>query len=431
MSNADLNLPVDAFPGFKPDLMDEISAQLMQLQDQKLLRKRRIVDGPQGPLLTIDGKQILAFSNNDYLGLANHPALIAAAHDGLARFGVGAASSALISGHSSVCEELEVALAAFVGMPRALHFSNGYMANMGIIPALVGPGDLVLSDRLNHACLIDGARLSGAEFRVYPHNDVARVEQQLAKSTSARKLIVTDGVFSMDGDIAPLPALLALCEKYDAWLLVDDAHGFGVLGPQGRGSLAHFGLASPRVLYMGTLGKAAGVSGAFVAGDATLIEWLLQRARTYVFTTASPPMLACALLATLNLLETEDWRQQHLRQLAKQLRDGVADLPWSLLPSDSAIQALVVGDNQLALDVMAALFEQNIWVPAIRPPTVPKGTARLRISLSAAHTIEQVDQLIAALHVAAKKLAAAETLTAKDTVSEENAPADIDSMKEA
>ena len=406
MSDSVSNSMFAALPaavGAKPDLLDEISAQLILLQDQKLLRRRRVVDGPQGPLLTIDGEEMLAFSNNDYLGLANHPALIAAVHDGLARFGVGAASSALISGHSSVCEELEIALAAFVGMPRALHFSNGYMANMGIIPALVGPGDLVLSDRLNHACLIDGARLSGAEFRVYPHIDIARVEQQLAKSTSPRKLIVTDGVFSMDGDIAPLPALLALCEKYDAWLLVDDAHGFGVLGPQGRGTLAHFGLASSRALYMGTLGKAAGVSGAFVAGDATLIEWLLQRARTYVFTTASPPILACALLATLNLLETEDWRQQHLQQLAKQLRAGVADLPWPLLPSESAIQALVVGDNQLALDLMAALFEQNIWVPAIRPPTVPKGTARLRISLSAAHTTAQVDQLIDALHIAAKK----------------------------
>ncbi|MGS0743879.1 8-amino-7-oxononanoate synthase [Glaciimonas sp. GG7] len=389
-----------------PDLMDQISAQLMQLQEQKLLRKRRVVGGPQGPLMTIDGKPTLAFSNNDYLGLANHPALIAAARDGLERFGVGAASSALISGHSSECEALEVALARFVGMPRALHFSNGYMANMGIIPALVGPGDLVLSDRLNHACLIDGARLSGAEFRIYSHCDVVRVEQQLAKSTHLRKLIVTDGVFSMDGDIAPLPALLALCEKYDAWLLVDDAHGFGVLGPQGRGSLAHFGLASSRALYMGTLGKAAGVSGAFVAGDATLIEWLMQRARTYVFTTASPPLLASALLATLNLLQTEDWRQQHLRALIQQLRDGLADLPWPLLPSDTAIQALVVGDNQLALDLMADLFEHDIWVPAIRPPTVPKGTARLRISLSAAHSAEQVAQLIAALQAAAKKVTA-------------------------
>ncbi|WP_153234523.1 8-amino-7-oxononanoate synthase [Glaciimonas soli] len=387
-----------------PDLVDDISTQLLALQEQKLLRQRRIVDGPQGPVMTVDGKPFLAFASNDYLGLANHPALIAAAHEGIDRYGVGAASSALVSGHSRVMEELEVALAAFVGMPRALHFSNGYMANMGIIPALVGAGDTVFCDRLNHACLIDGARLSGAEFRIYPHNDITRLKQLLAKNTSPRKLIITDGVFSMDGDIARLPELLALCEEYDAWLLVDDAHGFGVLGPQGRGSLAHFGLASPRVLYMGTFGKAAGVAGAFVAGDATLITWLMQRARTYVFTTASPPMLASALLATLKIFETEYWRQQHLQERIQQLQQGLADLPWRLLPSQTAIQALIVEDNQLALDLMAALYEQGIWVPAIRPPTVPKGTARLRISLSAAHSEEQVEQLIAALKNVAKNI---------------------------
>ena len=388
------------------DLREEIAAQLQDLEQQKLLRRRRIVDGPQGPLLTIDGKPLLAFCNNDYLGLANHPALAAAAQECLARFGVGAAASALISGHSSIDEELEIALAAFVGMPRALYFSNGYMANMGIVPALAEAGDTVFSDRLNHACLIDGARLSGAEFRIYPHGDVERLEHLLAKCKSRRKLILTDGVFSMDGDIAPLPALLALCEKYDAWMLVDDAHGFGVLGPQGRGSLAHFGLSSPRLLYMGTLGKAAGVAGAFVAGDPVLIEWLMQRARTYVFTTASPPLLAGALLAALKLFETEDWRHGHLQQLIARLRDGLAGLPWTLLPSETAIQALIVNDNQRALDLMADLLEQHIWVPAIRPPTVPKGTARLRISLSAAHTLEQVDRLTAALRALGEKYTA-------------------------
>lgn len=385
-----------------PELLTHIGDQLAALQEQKLLRKRRVVDGPQGPLLHVDGRQFLAFCSNDYLGLANHPALIDAARNGLDRYGVGASASALISGHTSVVEELELALAEFVGMPRALHFSTGYMANMGTIPALVGPGDTVFSDRLNHACLIDGARLSGAQFRIYPHADVARLEALLAKNTSPRKLIVTDAVFSMDGDIAPLPELLALCEKYDAWLLVDDAHGFGVLGPQGRGSLAHFGIQSQRILYMGTLGKAAGVAGAFVAGDAVLIEWLLQRARTYVFTTASPPLLASALLATVKLLQMEDWRQQHLHRLIAQLRSGLASLPWPLLPSETPVQALIVKENQLALDLMEGLREHGIWVPAIRPPTVPKGTARLRISLSAAHSIKQVDQLIHALHALAK-----------------------------
>jgi 8-amino-7-oxononanoate synthase len=392
-----------------PELLTRIREQLAELQEQKLLRKRRIVDGPQGPLLEVEGRQYLAFCSNDYLGLANHPALHAAAQAGLNQYGVGASASALISGHTSVVEELELALAAFVGMPRALHFSTGYMANMGSIPALVGPGDIVFSDRLNHACLIDGARLSGAQFRIYPHADVARLEQLLAKSSHPRKLIVTDAVFSMDGDIAPLPELLALCEKYDAWLLVDDAHGFGVLGPQGRGSLAHFGLQSQRILYMGTLGKAAGVAGAFVAGDALLIEWLLQRARTYVFTTASPPMLASALLAAVKLMQSEDWRQQHLRVLIAHLRKGLASLPWSLLPSETPVQALIVEDNQLALDLMAGLREQGIWVPAIRPPTVPKGTARLRISLSAAHSMEQIDQLVSALHALAKNHADADS----------------------
>ncbi|NKI71290.1 8-amino-7-oxononanoate synthase [Collimonas pratensis] len=392
-----------------PELLNQIRAQLDALQEQKLLRKRRIVEGPQGPLLTVDGRQYLAFCNNDYLGLANHPALHAAAQAGLEQYGVGASASALISGHTSVVEELEQTLAEFVGMPRALHFSTGYMANMGTIPALVGVGDVVFSDRLNHACLIDGARLSGAQFRIYPHNDVARLEQLLAKSNSPRKLVVTDAVFSMDGDIAPLPELLALCEKYDAWLLVDDAHGFGVLGPQGRGSVAHFGLKSERILYMGTLGKAAGVAGAFVAGDATLIEWLLQRARTYIFTTASPPLLASALLAAVKLMQEEDWRQQHLQQLIARLRNGVASLPWPLLPSTTAVQAMIVQDNQLALDLMEGLRQQGIWVPAIRPPTVPKDTARLRISLSAAHSNEQVDQLISALHALAKQHAEADS----------------------
>jgi 8-amino-7-oxononanoate synthase len=381
-----------------PNLTDQIRDQLAQLQEQQLLRARRIVSGPQGPILTIDGKQYLAFCSNDYLGLANHPALIAAAHSGLDAYGVGASASALISGHTRPFEELEIALAQFVGMPRALHFSTGYMANLGIIPALVGAGDTVFSDQLNHACLIDGARLSRAEVKVYPHADTQGLEQLLKESAGPRKLVATDAVFSMDGDIAPLPKILALCEQYDAWLLVDDAHGFGVLGPQGRGSLAHFGLASPRILYMGTLGKAAGVCGAFAAGDATLIEWLMQRAHTYVFTTASPPLLASALLATLGLVRTEEWRRKHLQQLIAQLRAGLADLRWPLLASETAVQALVVEDNQLALNLMEGLRERTIWVPAIRPPTVPKKTARLRISLSAAHTTEQVDLLIEALH---------------------------------
>lgn len=378
--------------------MPDFYAELAQLQEQGLLRTRRIVQGPQDVYLRVDGRDYLSFCSNDYLGLANHPELIAAAHAGLEQFGVGAGASALISGHSSAHEALEDELAAFAGMPRALYFSNGYMANLGIIPALVGAGDTVFSDRLNHACLIDGARLSRAEFKVYPHNDVAKLERLLAKCSSPRKLVATDAVFSMDGDIALLPELLALCEKHDAWLVVDDAHGFGVLGPQGRGSLAHFNLSSPRLVYMGTLGKAAGVSGAFVAAEADVIEWLVQRARTYVFTTASPAMLATSLSASLRLIEKEEWRRDRLRQLAQSLATGLQGLPWQLLPSSTAIQPLIIGDNQTAVQLMEQLRARGIWVPAIRPPTVPKGTARLRITLTANHTEEHIAQLVRALH---------------------------------
>ncbi len=381
--------------------MFDFSEELRQLQRHGLLRTRRIVESPQGARLQVDGRQTLAFCSNDYLGLANHPALIAAAQRGLDQYGVGAGASALVCGHTREYELLEAELAAFVGMSRALVFSNGYMANLGIIPALVGAGDTVFSDRLNHACLIDGARLSRAEFRIYPHGNVGRLESLLARCKSPRKLVATDGVFSMDGDIAPLADLLAVCEKHDAWLLVDDAHGFGVLGPQGRGTLAHCRLVSPRLITMGTLGKAAGVAGAFVAGEADLIEWLLQRARTYVFSTAGPPLLAAALRASLKLIETEDWRRETLLSHVRQLRAGLQDLKWPLLPSNTAIQPLLLGDNQLAADLMEALHERGIWVPAIRPPTVPKGTARLRISLSAVHTAEQVAQLIHAVREAA------------------------------
>ncbi|MGH8698363.1 MAG: 8-amino-7-oxononanoate synthase, partial [Burkholderiales bacterium] len=354
--------------------------------------------GPQGARLLADGREFLAFCSNDYLGLASHPALIEAAKRGAELYGVGAGASALISGHTRPCADLEARLAAFVRLPRALHFSTGYMASLGVLPALARAGDAIFSDELNHACLIDGARLSRAEVCVYPHLALAALERTLAACTAATKVVATDAVFSMDGDIAPLPELLALCERHDAWLVVDDAHGFGVLGPAGRGTLAHFGIASPRIAYIGTLGKAAGVFGAFVAGDEPVVEWILQRARTYTFTTGSPPMLATALSASVDLIESGEWRRERLRQLIAQLGAGLAGLPWRLLPSETAIQPLIVGDNRAALVLMEQLRERGIWVPAIRPPTVPAGTARLRISLSALHTSEDVARLIAALH---------------------------------
>ncbi|WP_288409503.1 8-amino-7-oxononanoate synthase [uncultured Herbaspirillum sp.] len=377
--------------------MQDFTTDLAALASQSLLRTRRVVEGPQGPLLRVEGQDLLSFCSNDYLGLANHPEIVAAAMTALQQYGMGASASALISGHSAAHETLEAELAAFVGLPAALCFSNGYMANLGVIGALVGAGDTVIVDRLSHASLIDGARLSGASLKVFPHNDTARLEQVLARCPAGRKLVATDAVFSMDGDLAPLAELAAVCARQDAWLLVDDAHGLGVLGPQGQGSLALAQVQAPHVIYMGTLGKAAGVAGAFVAGQRDVLAWIMQRARTYMFTTAHPPALAAATSASLGLIAKEDWRRQRLHSLAAQLRQGLAGLPWTLLPSSTAIQPLIVGDNAAARALAAALRVRGLWVPAICPPTVPKATARLRISLSAAHTPEQVAQLVAAL----------------------------------
>jgi 8-amino-7-oxononanoate synthase len=367
---------------------------------QGLLRVRRIVDGKQRPDLHADGEEILSFCSNDYLGLASHPALIAALQQAAAEAGVGGGASHLITGHHRLHHELEEALAAFVGLPRALFFSTGYMANLGIVSALVGRGDAIFADRLNHASLNDAAVLSRADLHRYAHNDVAVLERQLAQSPARRKLVIADAVFSMDGDIAPVPELLALCERYDAWLMLDDAHGFGVLGEHGEGTLAHFGVKSPRIIYMATLGKAAGVSGAFVAGEPELVEYLVQKARTYIFTTAMPPALAAALLAALPIIRDEPQRRAHLRTLVETLRAGLKLTKWRLDPSITPIQPLIVGSNEDALRASEKLRARGILVPAIRPPTVPQGTARLRITLSAAHKAEDVHRLIAAIHAA-------------------------------
>ena len=379
-------------------IWNELENGLADLERDGLKRLRRTLEAPCGPLARVDGRDLISFCSNDYLGLANDPALIEAACSGAKKWGVGSGASHLVSGHLSPHEELEQELAAFTGFPRALLFSTGYMANLGIIVALVGRGDAVFADKLNHASLIDAVQLSRADSQRYPHGDLTALERLLTRSTAKRKLILTDAVFSMDGDLAPLPELLELAERFDAWLVIDDAHGFGVLGPQGRGSLAHFALPhAERIVYMGTLGKAAGGSGAFVAGSETVVEWLLQRARTYIFTTGSSPAMACALLAGLDLIEHGDDRRTHLRKLGAQLRDGLDDTRWQLMPSPTAIQPVIIGDNHEALRVANALFQRGLWVPAIRPPTVPKGTARLRVSLTAAHTGEQVAQLVDAL----------------------------------
>jgi len=363
-----------------------------------LLRQRRTLQSPQAPHITVDGKLYLAFCSNDYLGLANHPELVAAVQQGALRHGVGAGAAHLVNGHSAAHHQLELELADFVGKPAALLFSTGYMANLGVVQALVGKGDTVFADKLNHASLNDAMLLSRAEMQRYRHNDVAQLAQLLAKTQSGRKLVITDAVFSMDGDLAPLPELLALCEQHDAWLLVDDAHGFGVLGEQGRGSLAHCGIASKRIIYMATLGKAAGVFGAFVAAEQVVIDTLVNHARSYVYTTATPPALACALSRSLQLIAAGDELRAHLQCLVAQLRSGLRGLPWRLMPSATAIQPLLVGNNQAALELSAGLRERGIWVAAIRPPTVPQGTARLRITLSAAHRVTDVTRLIEALH---------------------------------
>lgn len=385
--------------------LQDIPQQLAALDAAALRRTRRTVAPLQGACILVDGQPMLQFCSNDYLGLAQHPAMIEAACAGAQDFGVGSGGSPMVNGHSTANAALEQELARFVQLPRALYFYAGFATNASIIPALVGAGDAIFSDALNHASLIDGCRLSRAQIHRFEHGDLATLEQLLAACPVQRKLVVSDAVFSMDGNVADIEGLLALCERHDALLLLDDAHGFGVLGPQGRGSLAAAGLtgakASPRVLYMATLSKAAGVSGAFVAGHELLIEWLLQKTRSYTFATAAPAMLARALQTSLQLIEQESALREQLQARIAQLRAGLQTLlqgkGWRLVPSHTAVQALVVGGNDAALGLMEGLRRHGLWVPAIRPPTVPVGTARLRIALSALHTEADVNQLLAAL----------------------------------
>lgn len=372
----------------------DLAAGLAALDAASRRRRRPLVSTPQGPHLTVDGRDYLAFASNDYLGLASHPALIAALQEGAAHFGAGAGASHLVSGHLAPHDAAETALAAFLGREAALLFSSGYQANIGVIGALVGRGDAVFADRLAHASLLDGCLLSRAEFQRFRHNDLADLERRLAASTAPAKLIAVDAVYSMDGDEAPLAALLALAERFDAWLYVDDAHGFGVLGPQGRGTLAAHGVAPhPRLVQLATFGKAAGLAGAAVAADALVIDWLVNTARTAIFTTAMPPALAHALTAMLALVEPADAARARLAGHVATLRAGCATAGLQLLPSRTAIQPVLIGSDADAVAASLALREAGLWVPAIRPPTVPPGTARLRVSLSAAHTETDVAQL--------------------------------------
>lgn len=387
-------------------LIEQLDQQLQKLDQHSLIRRRRIAETACAPRVTVDGRALLAFCSNDYLGLANHPRIVNALAEGAALYGVGSGASHLISGHSRAHAQLEDRLAEFIGphleSARALYFCTGYMANLAVLSALTAldPDSEIFSEAINHASLIDGARLARAAVKVYPHADLEQLALLLAASNASTKLVVTDSVFSMDGDLAPLPALLALCEQHGAWLVVDDAHGFGTLGAHGRGALEHFNLHSPYLIYVGTLGKAAGVGGAFVAAHASVIETLIQKARPYIYTTAAAPALAHALLTSIDIIAGAEGiaRRAHLQDLLAQLDRDLDLQRWQRLPSNTAIQPVVIGANDEALRAAGALLEQGLWVPAIRPPTVPQGTARLRITLSAAHSAQEVAQLITALN---------------------------------
>lgn len=379
-------------------LDERLRQGLEAVADAGLYRARRVLDGPQGPRVRVDGRDYLAFCSNDYLGLAADPRLAEAMRSATRRYGVGSGAAHLISGHHRAHHALEEELAAFLGRPRALLFSTGYMANLGAVTALVGAGDLVLEDRLNHASLLDAGLLSRARIQRFPHGDSQAAADRLVASTASVKLVVTDGLFSMDGDLAPLDALAPQAAEQAAFLMVDDAHGIGVSGAGGRGTLEHFGLGVDEVpVLVGTLGKALGSFGAFVAGSEALVETLIQRARTYIYTTALPPAVAEATRASLRLVQAEPWRRDRLRDLVTRFRAGAAQLGLPLLAAEGPIQPLLIGDARRAGAFAEALRERGVLVGAIRPPTVPDGTARLRITFSAAHTESEVDRLLSAL----------------------------------
>ncbi|EUC68648.1 8-amino-7-oxononanoate synthase [Alcanivorax sp. 97CO-5] len=375
----------------------DLATDLAARRRQHRYRQARIMDGPSGRHALLGGRQYLNFCSNDYLGLANDPAVVAAFQQGAADWGVGSGASHLVCGHQRPHQQLEEALAAHTGRQRALLFSTGYMANLGVMTALLSKGDAVFQDRLNHASLLDGGLLSGARFRRFPHNDGQALASQLARSEARRKLVVVDGVFSMDGDEAPLVDYAEACEGHDAWLMVDDAHGIGVLDAQGRGSVFTQGVNERVPVLMGTLGKGLGTAGAFVAGSDELIETLIQFARTFIYTTAMPAAVASATLVSLRKSREENWRRDTLAELIARFRQGARALGYTLMPSQTPIQPLLIGSDVDATALSEALREKGFLITAIRPPTVPEGEARLRVTLSAAHEVEDVDALLAAL----------------------------------
>jgi len=382
--------------------MDELKQELEQRRQQGLYRRRLISEAPQSVHSQIDGKTLLCFCSNDYLGLANHPEIKKAYADALHEYGAGSGSAHLVNGHSRLHHECEEKLAEFTGRERALLFSTGYMANMAVTSALVDRDDYIFQDKLNHASLIDAAQLSRARFRRYPHADLPRLQRQLEDAQKerpqSRRLIMSDAIFSMDGDAVPLARIAELARHYRAWLMIDDAHGFGVLGRNGAGLCEAEGLDQQQVpVLMATLGKAVGVSGAFIAGSDTLIETLIQRARSYIYTTASPPAASAAVMKSIDIIQQDDWRRAKLMELISYFKQQAAAMDIELMPSDSAIQPVVIGDNHNAVKASELLFDEGFHVAAIRPPTVPEGSARLRITLSAMHETGHIDMLLETL----------------------------------
>jgi len=382
-------------------LVAGLAAGLRERREQALYREPRVLEGGGGVQALWRGRPVLLFCSNDYLGLANHPRVVEALRDAALAYGVGAGAAHLVTGHRRAHQDLEEELAAFTGRERALLFSTGYMANLGVLGTLSGRGGRVIQDRLNHASLLDGCQCAGARLLRFPHKDMATLERRLqgARGDGRPAVVVSDTVFSMEGDRAPLPELAELSSRYGAWLMVDDAHGFGVLGPQGRGAVAEQGLNSVEVpVLMATLGKAVGTFGAFVAGDQALIETLVQQARSYVYTTAAPPAVAAATRAALRLVADGDELRERLQASVQRFRRGAAQLgllgEQSTGGEDSPIQPLLLGSSDRALRAAEALLALGLVVTAIRPPTVPEGSARLRVTLSAAHTGEQVDRLL-------------------------------------
>lgn len=378
--------------------LNQLGALLQERRQQHLYRQRKIITGPQGPTVNVDGRLLISFCSNDYLGLANHPKVIKALQYGAEKYGVGSGASHLISGHSVAHHALEEELADFVQRPRALLFSTGFMANLGAITALMDKSGAIFEDRLNHASLIDAGLYSGARLQRYLHADVQSLQTHLGKSSAVQKLIVSDGVFSMDGDIAPLSQLAQTAHQHNATLMVDDAHGIGVLGDKGRGSVAHYSLDINDVpIHMATLGKALGTFGAFIAGSDELIETLIQLARSYVYTTALPPAIAEATRVSVKLAQQDQWRRDKLQRLIDKFRSGATQLGYQLIASETPIQPLIIGDSETALRLSNALMEKGFFIGAVRPPTVPQGSARLRITFSANHDEQQVEQLLGAL----------------------------------